>query len=728
MSVDLPRTGPLARTSGVGVLALVAGFAASWGQVHPTAYVSWDNVFVGVLAAGAIWAGCRAPWWVLSAVSVAAGVAAGRAQLWMLVGISAIAVVLSIANRLARQIALAAVVCALCVAVLCRLEGGPFLGATAVFGCTAAAVLVVGGLVGHSKRFRLYAVLAAGFVLVVMLAGAAGFGLAAYRSKDAIRTGNGEARSGIQALKAGDFAAAADLFRSAGEEFAIAQRQLASPWAKLGRVVPVVAQNRTTAIHVVDAAAAVAAQAEAAALQIDPDALRVRDGAIDLQAVQALEQPVDELRTAMLDLQAVLDEPTSPWVPHQVTDRLAGVRDDIDGYRTQIDNLALAVQAAPGLLGADGPRNYFVAFSTPAEARSIGGFVGNYGVLTVDHGAIDLSDFGRMTDLVPLAPAEGMRIDLPADFAARYGAFDFVQPPNGLVGPLAWLNIGMSPDFPTMSGIVQQMYTATFGGTVDGLILMDPYPVAQLLAYTGPQQLPEIDFPIDASNAVDFILRDQYLQLGHDARVDLLSGLAEQTLDALLAGALPSPIQAAKDLGPFVREHRLMMWTDDPQEQELFDVTGLAGRFPPTVDGADFGVTFNNAGPNKMEAYLAHEVTTGERVDPTFGRLVEVTLTLENTAPTSGLPDYVAANTSGYPPATDYLYLSVSGPGTAIDATRDGDGLGVELSQELGLGVTSGFIDLAAGQKTVLTFTFEVAADAASDDWRVFIAPSAQRG
>jgi hypothetical protein len=108
--------------------------------------------------------------------------------------------------------------------------------------------------------------------------------------------------------------------------------------------------------------------------------------------------------------------------------------------------------------------------------------------------------------------------------------------------------------------------------------------------------------------------------------------------------------------------------------------------------------------------------------------VIDVTIDLSNSLTDVTLPAYVVGNSAGLPPGTAYLYLSVYGPGTAIDATRDGDGLGVELSQELGLGVTSGFIDLAAGQKTVLTFTFEVAADAASDDWRVFIAPSAQRG
>ena len=728
MANEQTRVGVPSLTTAVGALALLAGFVGTWGQVQPTGYVAWDNVFVALLAAGVIWAASRAPWWVLAAAGVAAGIAAGRQQQWVLVALAVLAVACSVATVRVRQVALAAIATAVIVAVLCRLEGGPFFGATAIFGLALVAVMAIAGLVGHASGFRKGALLTIGAVALFMLAGAVGFGFSAYRSKDAIRLGNREARNGINALKFGDFSSAATLFRDAGVHFAAAQEQLSKPWAKLGRVVPVVAQNRTTAVRVVNAAAEVAAQAEAAALQIDPEALRVHDGAIDLEAVTALQQPVDDLSAAIANLQVVLNEPTSPWVPHQVTDRLAGVHDDVDAYITQVNNLQLAVRAAPRLLGADAQRNYFVAFSTPSEARSIGGFVGNYGVLTVDDGAISLSEFGRATDVVPIAPADGMQIDLPADFANRYGAFDFVQGPNGAVGPLAWLNLGMSPDFPTMSSIVEQMYSATFDGAkVDGVILMDPYPLAQLLTYTGPQQLDGIDTPIDSANAVDFILRDQYLQLGHDARVDLLDGLAEQTFDALLSGALPSPITAARDLGPFVREHRLMMWTNDEQEQALFDATGLSGRFPPAIGKAQFGITFNNAGPNKMDAYLTHSVTTTERSDPTFGRLLDISLTLTNQGPASGLPDYVAANSSGYPAGTDYMYLSMYGPGVAIDSTRDGEPLGTEVAQELQLGVTSAYVDIAPGQSTVLTFTFEISDSTPAGGWSVFVAPSAQR-
>jgi hypothetical protein len=240
--------------------------------------------------------------------------------------------------------------------------------------------------------------------------------------------------------------------------------------------------------------------------------------------------------------------------------------------------------------------------------------------------------------------------------------------------------------------------------------------------------VPGISTPIDSTNAVDFILRKQYLELAKPQRVDLLDSLAKQTLNALLGGSLPSPITLAKDLGPYAREHRLMMWTTDPTEQTLFDATGLSGRFPPTDGKADFGITLNNAAANKMEAYLAHTVSVTERTDPDLGaRVVDVILTLRNNGPKAGLPPYVASNSSGFPPGTDYLFLSGYGPGIAVNTTRDGEPLPAESDQELQLGVTSMFVELEPGATTTITFTFEAPGPTPKGGWRVFVAPSAQR-
>jgi hypothetical protein len=352
--------------------------------------------------------------------------------------------------------------------------------------------------------------------------------------------------------------------------------------------------------------------------------------------------------------------------------------------------------------------------------------VGNYALLRFDKGRISLPGFGRSDDLRLAAPPAGMNLALPADFISRYGAFDFKNA-AGLVDPLAWKNIGMSPDFPTMTSIVQKMYKATYGTSIDGMILMDPYPLAKLLTYTGPQTVAGYDTPIDANNAVDFILRQQYLVLGHDERVDLLDTLAHQTLLQLLTGALPSPITLAKDLGPFTHTHRLMMWTDQPDEQAMFDAVGLAGHFPPADGTADFGITFNNAGPNKADAYLTHTVKLSERKDPTLGDVVDLTITLTNSMKPDGLPLYVTGNSDDLPLGTVTVYLSVYGPNDPVDSRQDGDPLSVQLDRELGVPVSAAYVDVAPGSGTTLVFTFDKADVPHAADSTVFVAPTAQR-
>jgi hypothetical protein len=710
----------------VAFVSVVAGFGATAGQVHPTGYAAWDITLAGLATAAAVFIASAAPWWAPGAVAIATGLAVGRHHDWVLVGLAGGALALALVTIKLRHPVLTALSVGISASVLCQLGRGPFMGASAVFGIGLVAALVLVGLVCQTKRVRRWSLAGWGLFALVMVLGAVGFGLAALQAKDVLQSGNDSARAGITALKAGDFSKASGLLQRASDEFALARHDLDRPWALVGRIVPIVAQNRTTAIRLVGAAGDVASRAYGAASQIDPESLRVHLGGIDVAAVTKLGPLVTELRDALVDLQDTLDAPMSGWVPHQLSDKLTGVRDDLAKYRTGVDHLVLAVKTAPALLGADRPRTYFVAFSTPAESRSIGGFVGNYALLRFDKGRISLPGFGRSDDLRLAAPPAGMNLQLPVDFISRYGAFDFKNA-AGLVDPLAWKNIGMSPDFPTMTSIVQQMYKATYGTTIDGMILMDPYPLAKLLAYTGPQTVAGYPTPIDTNNAVDFILRQQYLVLGHDDRVDLLDTLAHQTLLQLLTGALPSPITLAKDLGPFTHDHRLMMWTDQPDEQAMFDAVGLAGRFPVATGAADFGITLNNGGPNKADAYLTHTVKLTRRTDPTLGDVVDLTITLTNTMKPDGLPLYVTGNSDNLPLGTISDYLSVYGPNDPVDSRQDGDSLGVQLDRELGVPVASAYVDVLPDTATTLVFTYAAADVPSGVDSTVYLAPSAQR-
>ena len=51
------------------------------------------------------------------------------------------------------------------------------------------------------------------------------------------------------------------------------------------------------------------------------------------------------------------------------------------------------------MLGANGKRVYFIAFTTPAEAHGLGGYMGNWAEITMDQGHISVTGFGRTADL-----------------------------------------------------------------------------------------------------------------------------------------------------------------------------------------------------------------------------------------------------------------------------------------------------------------------------------------
>ena len=118
------------------------------------------------------------------------------------------------------------------------------------------------------------------------------------------------------------------------------------------------------------------------------------------------------------------------------------------------------------MLGGDGPRTYFVAFTTPAEARGLGGFMGTWAELRADDGRLEVDPNGsdRRADRRRMGAAPPV-LDGPADYLARYGRFG-----AGVDGePVAvdfWSNVTMSPDFPSITEVFAQLYPAS-GGTRD---------------------------------------------------------------------------------------------------------------------------------------------------------------------------------------------------------------------------------------------------------------------
>ena len=438
--------------------------------------------------------------------------------------------------------------------------------------------------------------------------------------------------------------------------------------------------------------------------QVDPASLRAVGGQIDVAAVSALAQPFAQVQGALDDMAAALSEADSPWLVEPADELLTSLSDELAENAPKLDNAIDAVDLAPALLGADGPRVYLVLFTTPSEARALGGFPGNYAEITVDNGSFAMTAFGRVADLERAGVDAGARLAGPAAFLAEYGRYGFDQDGNGLVGTAGWRNLTMTPHFPHVGEVAAQLYRQSAGKEIDGVMVMDPYVVQALLEYTGPIQLTTVDRQLTSRNAAEYILRDQYLIDGDNAtRIDALEEAASITFDTMLAGTLPDPTVLARDLGPLARERRLMVWTNRPDEQDLLRAVGILGEIPPVAGADGWSVAVTNAGGSKIDTYLQRTATYSSSIDPaTGGTTGTIHVQLTNAAPPSGLPDYVIGNAFGLPAGTSRLLVTFYSPLDLGSVTIDGQPAELQPGRHDGWNTYSRFVTIPAGATTTI--------------------------
>jgi hypothetical protein len=366
------------------------------------------------------------------------------------------------------------------------------------------------------------------------------------------------------------------------------------------------------------------------------------------------------------------------------------------------------VRLAPQMLGQGGVRRYFVMFTTPAEARGLGGFMGNWAELTITDGKIEMTQFGRTLDLDTALAEREVRLTGLDEFLGHWGQFGFGNLQGSPVGKRIWSIATMAPDFPTVAQVVSQLYAESGGQALDGVFMLDSDAIATLLRFTGPIEVEGVGKPLTFKNAAQFINKDQYLLADYDKRVDLLEQIARQAVDKLLTSSLPPPAELAREFAPLVAQGRLMVWSSHPDEQELLGRVKMSGAFPELDGGDGIAVTVDNANGNKIDAYL--EVTVDyARLEPDVqGRLRSTaTVTLTNNAPSVGLPDYVIGNALELPAGTNMTWLSVYTALPAVSSQLDGRPTSMETAKVFGWNVATKFVEIPPGATVVVTVSLE---------------------
>jgi len=729
-TIDPPTAPPRAPSSldraVVGAVAAVAAVGAGFSGAQPTGWWLSDLVWTAGFALVVVLATAKARRWTwLVLAGVTATAAHGSGQL----AISLVALLLAfLASAFDRQTQdygriLGSVVAALCIQVLLRLQEIEPTGITALIAIGATLPVLISGYrrapAGVRRGARWFTT---GAVVFALLAGL-GLGVATLSARPDLTAGINQARNGFDAARSGEGAVAARRFGRSAASFGTAHDTLTAPWALPARLVPVLGQQAAAVQIVSDEGSALAASASAAATDADIDALRFNAGAIDLDLVASFEQPLRDAEAALSGAAAAVDEVQSPWLVQPLASRVEKFDDEVDDALPDAQIAIEGVSLAPALLGGEGTRHYFIAFVTPSENRSLGGFMGSFGELTATDGDLELTRSGSIEDVELPARANGATLSGPREYLERYSRFDI---PNYMG------DAGLSPDMPSVAQVLSELYPQAGGQPVDGVITVDPVALQEMLTFTGPITVTGYPEPLTADNAADVLLRQQYLTFDQRSdRKDFLEEATRTTFDLLTTGDLPGPRQVTDVLGPMVDQGRLMVYSPTGDEQSFFEEVGLDGAYPRPRGGDLIGLNTNNAANNKIDIFMERTLDYRAEYDPVTGA-VEATATIEitNNAPTSGLPDVILSSgdriRGGQTPlGTNGITLFFYSPlkldgGVARSALGEGP-LDLRPESEFDMSVLTGRFNIPAGQTLTLELQLSGTIDP-SDTYRLTVA------
>lgn len=699
-------------------VSVLAGLLATIGGPEPTGGPLVDTIVVTALVATVTWLGAAALRWDAALVALVAGLTS-LSLVGTIVGVAAAAIGFLMPVAPGRRGVVNAVLIGVAMNVAARSELDVVLGASTLVAVGLGGYVAAVGFRRRSHRARRRIALVGVGVGAVVFVATVALGIFGYLAADDLRAGNTQTRDGLTALGDGDVAAARRSFEAARTSFEAADARLDNPLVATARFVPGLAQHHRVATELSGEAAAAAGFLVDELASLDLDGLTVSGGRIDVDRVRALQQPLRSIQQRVVQLQDDVRSIDSPWLVAPVADRLDDLTAELAAQHQRSDDALSVAVAAPALLGGDDQRTYFIGFTTPAEARGSGGFMGNWAEMTVTDGRIEMTRFGRADDLNDAGDPTVRRFTAGEEagldeWLRGYGPFSLASGPEGTTGTEPWKNINMSPDIATTGRAIADLYPQSGGGQLDGVFIMDVFTLARFLEFTGPIAVPGSDEALTADTAADFLLNDQYDVTRVDERADLLEGFSRSVVDTLLTGTLPPPTTLLDILGPMVDQGRFTGWMARPDEQAVLNQIGMAGTLPEPGTGDALAVVFNNAVGNKIDYYLdaqaAYAVTADARTSMATARLE---LTLTNAAPADGEPGYVIGNPIGLPVGTNRTRVSVFTRLPVTQATLDGEVTTTEPGSEAGYFVTSLYVVLPAGASTTVTFELEGRLDVA---------------
>ncbi len=277
-----------------------------------------------------------------------------------------------------------------------------------------------------------------------------------------------------------------------------------------------------------------------------------------------LEQALIDIRSAQEELKQV----EAKSLPAEIQESVSSLEDKLPLIEEILRELTDYSAALLDILGRDNPRQYLLIFQNSSELRATGGFIGTYGLLTLDRGSIK--------DLF----IEGI---FNADGQLR----EKIIPPRPIQKiSTAWSmhDANWFADFPTSAEKVAWFYEKTGGPTVDGVIGLTPTVVERLLELTGPIAMPEYQLVLKADNFVELVQCE--VEIDYDKKLNqpkkILADFAPRFIEAINQLSADQKKEALTVIFDCLKEKHILVYFKDNSLEKLAVDQDWAGQLLTT--------------------------------------------------------------------------------------------------------------------------------------------------
>lgn len=344
--------------------------------------------------------------------------------------------------------------------------------------------------------------------------------------------------------------------------------------------------------------------------QVDPFDENSEANLVDV--LGSLDASLATLRGELKEFNKAYDRlPT--WLAPMDSAQLAVIDTTLKMGQASLEDIEKYVQVTKELVGSDSKKTYLFIFQNNQEARATGGFIGTFGLLTIDKGVVESLDIkeiynpdGQLRDKI-VAPAPVQELT-----------------PRWFLRDSNWF-----PDFPKSSEKIMDFYEKTGGPTVDGIISLTPTVIERFLRITGDIEMPEYGITVNSDN---FLLVTQYqTSVAYDREENkpkqFVADLAPILLNRILSpqGDLG---ELANLVGQAIEEKHMLFYLNNKDKQQLLSDLGVTGEVRQT-DGDYLMVVNSNIGGMKTDGVMREDINhqVRQQADGTFINTVTITRT-----------------------------------------------------------------------------------------------------